>query len=356
MIYLFDVIGAVGDSLCTEPVLRYAIRNLKGQDVRILTNHPRLFKHLGKPMGLNWEDVGLTFADPNVKHIYNRMELMIDGKIQLHPIVGTMCPHFIHPVDFLSILMMKRVMPDEDKRIKVEFVDKTAEVEAKAGCKLSELVILHVGTGAPEKTRLFPEDYCHTLIEEMVGRGLKVAVFATNDNRGSHTHVEAGAIDLVDKLDWNEFCTLIAHAPVLVTNDSSPVHLASIFDNWIVALPTVKHPDRLIHPRKGSRYHKVFALYQKMMCEDSTDVPITNNIVTFNWTGIDPHRGEFLADPATVAKFAKIAFEGMWPGLGGINPKLGQEWGIGQEWGGVPNVNENGHDVRCMCVECGGLA
>jgi hypothetical protein len=323
-VYLFDVVGAIGDSLCTEPVLRYAIRNLPDEDIRILTNLPHLFQHLNKPMGSTWEELGLEFGDPTVKHIFNRLELIIDGQHVMHPIVRYITPHLTDPIDFISMLMMKRTMPDADKKIHLEFKDTTEKVESIVGGCLEDLTLVHVGTGAPEKTRLFPEEYCNHLIDELIGRGLKVAVIATTDHRSHATPIKnQSVINLVDKLKWDDFCTIISKAKILITNDSSPVHLASIFDNWIIALPTVKHPDRLIHPRNGHRYHKAMALYKRLMCDDSTEIKIDQIVSKFNWDGIDNFRDKYLADPVVIARHARQIATGLRDLIGGINPLNG---------------------------------
>ena len=54
----------------------------------------------------------------------------------------------------------------------------------------------------------------------------------------------------------------------LVTNDSSPLHIAGAFDNWIVVIPTCKHPDHILPYRNGTQYYKTKALYKKLLLDD----------------------------------------------------------------------------------------
>jgi hypothetical protein len=258
-------------------------------------------------MGLTFEEIGVNVETDNFVHIFNRPELIIEGQHQMHPLVQWVPPHTVHCTDYISIMMLKRTIPDDEKRIKIEFKDVSESIESQIGTKLEDLVIFHVGTGAPEKTRLFPEDYAQRLVDALVKRGLKVAIFATTDYRSSAAKIKA-PIDLVDRLDWDGFCTLIAKAPVLVSNDSSPVHLASAFDNWLVAIPTVKHPDRLIHLRHGHRYWKTFAVYKKLLCDDSVEIPIDTFVTRFDWGDVYKYLEDYLPDVDTVARMAEYSY------------------------------------------------
>jgi ADP-heptose:LPS heptosyltransferase len=62
--------------------------------------------------------------------------------------------------------------------------------------------------------------------------------------------------------------SLISLSKVLVTNDSSPLHIAGAFDNWIVVMPTCKHPDHILPFRNSSQYYKTSAMYKKLLLDD----------------------------------------------------------------------------------------
>ena len=75
-------------------------------------------------------------------------------------------------------------------------------------------------------------------------------------------------IDLTNLLTTSEFIAIISMAPILVSNDSSPVHLAGAFDNWIILIPTCKHPDHILPYRNGTKSYKTAALYKKLALDD----------------------------------------------------------------------------------------
>ena len=322
-VYVLDIIGAIGDSLCSEPVARYAIKNLCDADVRILTNHPQIFKHLGKPMGLHLEDIGMK--GKNFIHLFNRHEMLTEDGIKLHRIVEHSPPLLVHAVDFISMLMIRRSLPDDDKKIYIEFEDRSNKLKDLCGGNIDNIIALHVGSAASDNIRRFPERYCNALVDELVSLGLKVVIFGKNSREGSCIKVHnTKVIDLVDKLEWDDLVTLISKAKLLITNDSAPVHIAGMFDNWLIVLPTIRHPDRLIHLRNGHRYYKCLALFQKMVFDDLIEVPVDKFLGSCMWGSVEPRREEFLALPRTVANYAVtcMSTDKLIGGINGFNPRL----------------------------------
>lgn len=315
-IYILDVIGAVGDSVCSEPVVRYAIRNLHGKDVRILTNHPKIFQHLERPMISNLDGVPLE----NRIHLFNRPEMYVDGKFQLHPLTEYAPPLLVHAVDFISMIMLRRTLPDEDKKIKLTFVDQTEKLEEKMGISLSDLVLLHGGTGATDQIRNFPELYNRRLQEGLSRAGFKVALIGKASDRGPYPLCSYYPTrNLVDQLNWDELLTVISRSKLLITNDSAPVHIASVFDNWMIVIPTIRHPDRLIHPRHGNRYYKAHALFKSMILDDSLEVPVNQFLYHYvNWSDAEKRREEHLPD---VDYVIDTALNRCFGEFGEINPQ-----------------------------------
>jgi ADP-heptose:LPS heptosyltransferase len=62
-------------------------------------------------------------------------------------------------------------------------------------------------------------------------------------------------------------------ANVLVSNDSAPVHIAGAFDNWIVLIPSCKHPDHVLPYRNGASAGRNIALYKKLTLDDLDSQP-----------------------------------------------------------------------------------
>ena len=86
------------------------------------------------------------------------------------------------------------------------------------------------------------------------------------------------SINLIDRTSIGTMMAAISRAPVLLSNDSSPVHFAGAFDNWIIVIPTCKHPDHILPFRRIpngviSSYYKAHALYKKLTLDDCDQRP-----------------------------------------------------------------------------------
>jgi hypothetical protein len=60
-----------------------------------------------------------------------------------------------------------------------------------------------------------------------------------------------GCLDLRNKLSINDSIWLLQRAAVLLTNDSSPLHMAASGKAFIGYIATCKHPDLITHWRQG---------------------------------------------------------------------------------------------------------
>lgn len=43
---IFKTWGGLGDQICAEPTLRFALKTFKGCDISLASEHPELFAHL----------------------------------------------------------------------------------------------------------------------------------------------------------------------------------------------------------------------------------------------------------------------------------------------------------------------
>ena len=108
------------------------------------------------------------------------------------------------------------------------------------------------------------------MVQGLVDGGKKVCLIGKDEEtRGVWDLSDInGVIDTRNLLSLGSLIALIAKARTLVSNDSSPVHLAGAFDNWIVLFPTCKHPDYIIPYRHGRLDYKTLALYKKLTIDD----------------------------------------------------------------------------------------
>jgi len=285
--------GALGDEICIEPIARYVI-SMGLYDVRILSGYPQVFKHLNCPIGLVQGDITsndekYTYIPACPRHMSNT------GIFMEHPFASFAQPLLCHPVDFVSLFMLRRMLPDKDKRPILTYSQEAVNELTKLNA-LSIDVAFHIG--ATEKCRAFPQAYTQKIVDDLETLGIKVAIFGKTTR---YTPEVRCNIDLVDKLDLDMLFAFIAISPIVLTNDSAPIHIAAAFNTYLLVVPTIRHPDRLLHVRNGSRYHNTRVLFKKLMFDD-LNLPLENIVGDRKWSDVENRREEFLPEPHTVLK------------------------------------------------------
>jgi ADP-heptose:LPS heptosyltransferase len=177
------------------------------------------------------------------------------------------------------------------------------------------MILVHAGLGWDTKT--FPKIWWEEVVNALVGKGCNVGLIGKRVN-DEHGYVDIdlpeGVVDFRDKLSMKGLIALIANAPVLVTNDSLPLHIAGAFDNSIVLIPTCKRADCLLPYRKGSIYHKAVSVCKKTIDDDNMFSPTAEIGWKIGGWQIGKFKGEhtieeYLPDPQEVVQ-AAINFSG----------------------------------------------
>jgi len=266
--------GGLGDQVCAEPVLRY-VRNVlyTDADIYVTAVYSELFTHID---GLHLSKVPWT-------------NVMVDAvhRMELHPNQNTGHGKHVlnilsHPVDYIAIEALERTLPASAKQIRLPDPDVGMDVEpwesyidTSTWLGAKHLVLVHPGAGWPSKT--FPVGWWQEIVDQLSDNGYRVGLIGRDlqiaDNRGiSHSYLPvkcpANGIDLRDRLSTMGLARIIKHAPVLISNDSAPIHIAGAFDNWIILIPTCKHPEHLLPYRHGDQWYKAIALYERLACEE----------------------------------------------------------------------------------------
>jgi hypothetical protein len=263
----------IGDVVSSEPVIRYMAQELyKDAQVEIVSNQPRVFAHLQdvaevKHFGQHKQEEDMAYKSVNA---------MVP---QEHPIWRMMSAGAMNTIDFMSILCLRRTLSDEEKQIRLapSLTGITEALEVlDRNVNLESLVLVHPGKGWPSKT--FPIPYWLAIIEGLIEEGYDVGVIGktTEEQREIGVldfEIPEEAIDYRELLSLDGLISLASRAPVLISNDSAPIHVAGAFDNHIILIPTCKHPDHVLPMRKGSKYHKACALYKKLMMKDPAFIP-----------------------------------------------------------------------------------
>ncbi len=291
---LVSVDGGLGDHVLAEPAIRYLTTKVFTEaDVRIRCNVPRAFQHLGVPV-----------------EQHNGYDLPGFRKLLTFPTTGplfeSLCFLTTHMVDFHAAALMYRALPLLDKTIKlgVTDADRAALRTLLGEVDPKQLVLVHAGKSWPSKT--FPREWWQATTDALHARGLHVCLIGkrTPENpRDATGLVEValppGGIDLRDKLSLGALFAVIESAQVLLSNDTSLIQIAGAFDNWIVLIPSCKHPDFVLPYRNGTPYYKAKALCKKLVIDDWPFEPVRDgglkvDTPVSDWT-------PYLPEPESVA-------------------------------------------------------
>lgn len=268
------VSGGMGDQICAEPTLRY-FKKIYGDtaEVIITTHHPRLFKHIG------YEVCEHKMFSPKDHRPFYEIHTFPDPTTVTYSVISNlMC----HTVDYCSIASLQRVLPLPDKVIRLDVQDKDNEEldEVLDGFDLTKAVLMHPGRHWESKS--FPIEWWQGVVDE-ISKDILVCLIGTDDhnNRGAYQlNLPDNSINLIDRTSIGTLIAAVSRSPVLFSNDSSPIHIAGGFDNWILVVPTCKHPDHILPFRKGpdgivSNYHKAVAMYKRLTLDDCDQRPTT---------------------------------------------------------------------------------
>lgn len=240
--FLINTWGGLGDQVCAEPAIRYALRTFDRCDITLLSEQPELFSHL------KFKEV-----------IDNRKKPIVDFEKYLvfHSITppNTLLWEFLshmlcHCVDFPSVCMFRCTLPNADKEIRLPDYELKKEFYFEA----EKTVVIHPGKHWPSKT--FPASWWNQVIKEIKRNGQKVAIIGQKgttgvENTGYVDVLSEGCIDYRDRLSITDLVAVLKHAKFLLSNDSSPIHIAAAGDAFIGFVASCKHPDYITHWRKG---------------------------------------------------------------------------------------------------------
>jgi hypothetical protein len=241
---LFKTWGGLGDQICAEPTLRFALKNVKDAKISLASECPSLFSHLKfhkvfdiKEVLPHWDNFFCfdTITPPD--------ETNLVWQFFSHMIVNC--------VDFPSLCALRCQLPIPDREI---ILAPDIENPLFAG---EENVLIHPGRHWETKT--FPKDWWDEVIAGLVYAGIKPILIGadTDDNRGTVDVDASNCIDCRNVLSVSESVWLCQRAKVLLTNDSSPLHMAASRNpkdpatgqTWIGYIATCKHPDFITHWR-----------------------------------------------------------------------------------------------------------
>ncbi len=246
---LFRTWGGLGDQICAEPTLRYALSHFRDCEVSLSSERPELFRHL---------TFDKVFDEREAKPDFDKF--LVFETITPPDDSNLVWQFFSHMltncVDFPSLCALRSQLPIKDKEILIKG-KKPAISESDLG---ENPVFIHAGKHWPSKT--FPKDWWDETLEEIYKRDLTPVLIGSDvdENRGTVDVDVSCCLDLRGELSVLETVWLLQRAKVLLTNDSSPLHMAASQDPYdlkttghcfINFIATCKHPDYIMHWRKG---------------------------------------------------------------------------------------------------------
>jgi hypothetical protein len=300
--------GGLGDQIDAEPVVRY-IKDIAFpvSDMIVRTDWPEIFHHLRDRVKVY---VSRAYNTKRVPEYH--METMPSPETRMD-VWNVMAQTLMHTTDFASLSCIRKVLPVDKKPIQLEVTESALdELRGLNNGSLRgfhNMILIHPGRGWDSKT--FPKDWWQEVIDGIYKEHKNIGII------GKHISDEQGYVDVDCPLkakDFRDMLTvkglfaIISKARAVITNCSAPVHIAGAFDNWIIFIPTCKHPSHVLPWRDDGHHfprqdYKSFSLYKKLTCDDISSNPTEVHGATLDWVK-DGDIRPYLPDPEQVIKAA----------------------------------------------------
>ena len=301
--FLLTTLGGLGDQVCAEPVLRHALKMFDKCDITLASQIPELFTHLKFKEVIDFDTIA---KDPTADERY----LIFNTIVPPTNLTWEFFSHCLtHPVDFASMCAFRLQLPNKEKEIQLDhgftpLKPVKAELE---DIDWSRACVVHAGRHWPSKT--FPKAWWDRVLASLLCRGITPVLIGklTDDNRGTVDVNAEHCIDLRNKTSIKEMIYVLQKTKVVLTNDSSPLHIAASGDAHIGFVASCKHPDYLYHWRQGQ-----FGWRMKDFSRDGIWNYIDHNPAQENEVKVDllPSALTYemiLPDPSEFAAYAEAA-------------------------------------------------
>lgn len=239
--FLINTWGGLGDQICAEPAIRYAVENFLDKKISLSSECPELFSHL------------------RFHNVFDTRK--VKPELEKYAVFQTITPHthlnwefyshmLTHCVDYVSLCMWRRQLPIAYREIVLPDFKVTESIEEPIR-ERENTVVLHAGKHWQSKT--FPKAWWDEVIKEFIVYGWHVTLIGkeVDDNVGYVNVNGAQCFDTRDKLSIPEWVSLLKNCKYLLSNDSSPIHAAAAGDAFIGFIASCKHPDFIMHWRNG---------------------------------------------------------------------------------------------------------
>ena len=246
--FLLKTWGGLGDQICAEPTLRFALDTFKGCEISLASEVPELFGHLRFKRVY---DLKTEKPDENDYFVFDTISTPDRLTWEFFSHCVTNC------VDFPALCAFRSQLPVSYRHVQLQ--PHLPSVSVQNMLLDDRTVILHPGKHWPTKT--FPAEWWNRVIDSLWKQDCMPVIIggSTEQNPGTVTGIETDhAVDLRCRLTVSDSIWLLQNAKALITNDSSPLHMAASHDPrydsgkaMIHYVATCKHPDFISHFRFG---------------------------------------------------------------------------------------------------------
>lgn len=128
----------------------------------------------------------------------------------------------------------------ERDECKIELFPSKKEIEnidklwSEKGLTNSKIVV--IAPGSKWFTKMWPLEYFNRLMEMLIKTGIKVVVVGGKEEEKFEIYKDNNVINLIGKTTLLEVYEIVRRSNAIVTNDSSPIHIASATDTFISAI------------------------------------------------------------------------------------------------------------------------
>lgn len=245
--------GGLGDIVCAIPAVTYALKNFKNVEFSLVCDHPELFSHLQFKEIFSFEEFRSREEE------FNTRFMRFDTNVPASHLTWEFMSHaLVNAVDFASTCAFRLQLPIADKQpvLVHGFGNEYPPGMLQLPVNWDRCVVVHPGRHWESKT--FPVDWWNSVLSDLVARGLQPVIIGknyddpTSGNVGTVDVCTQGCVDLRDRTPLRTLIWILQKAKVVITNDSSPLHIAASGLAWIGFIASCKHPDFISHWRKNS--------------------------------------------------------------------------------------------------------
>lgn len=236
--------GGLGDQICAEPTLRFALDTFKGCKVFLASEAPYLFQHLKFERVFDLKKEQPIYQD---YLLFNTINPTTDLSWEFYSHMLVNC------VDYPSLCAFRCQMPIKYKELILHpsDEDKLKAWEMVKNIDDDKKIIVHPGKHWQSKT--FPKEWWDAVLAYLINNDKTPVIIGANtdDNRSTVDINITGCMDLRNALTVMQSVALLqmVGVSVLITNDSAPLHMAASGNVHIGYFATCKHPDYIAHWR-----------------------------------------------------------------------------------------------------------